>query len=345
MEHSLRRRRALVARDFHWVKQLVWVYFLLLIFEGALRKWILPAYANPLLIIRDPVVIVAYYLAWRSGLFPRNLFIGVAAVIALASLVAGFAVLPNSPAIVVYGLRTNFLQIPFIFLIARVWNAEDVERVGYWILVIALPMAALMALQFLAPPQSFINSGAGDNTEQIMSALGRIRPPGTFSYIVGPVYFYATVTAFLLNNTFYKRYPTWLIAAATVALLSALAVSGSRSMLASVVIVFIVAWFFTALLRPIIAFRWLGAVAVVGVVALALSNLSFFQTGVTVFSARLSNASGSEGGALGALARLAAGYTGFWPALYEAPLFWQRSGHGNQRRSGADARQIAVHLV
>ena len=36
----------------------VWLNFLLLIFEGALRKWILPSLATPLLIIRDPIALI-----------------------------------------------------------------------------------------------------------------------------------------------------------------------------------------------------------------------------------------------------------------------------------------------
>src|SRR5689334_1766816 len=65
-------------RPLRW---LIWTYFWLLIFEGALRKWVAPSLANPLLIIRDPVVIAIYALAFARGIFPLNRF-----VIALAAL-------------------------------------------------------------------------------------------------------------------------------------------------------------------------------------------------------------------------------------------------------------------
>src|SRR5438309_4530609 len=45
------------------IRALIWLYLVLLIFEGALRKWIVPQLSNPLLIIRDPVVIAIYMLA------------------------------------------------------------------------------------------------------------------------------------------------------------------------------------------------------------------------------------------------------------------------------------------
>ena len=316
------------SHDKFWIKRLIWTYLFLLIFEGALRKWVLPSAANALLLIRDPVVLAAYFLAWRSGLFPRNAFISAAALLALGCLTAGLLALPDSTAVAIYGLRTNFFQLPFIFLVAKVFDARDVERVGYWTLILAMPMAALMAFQFLSPPGAFINSGADEAFGQITSAMGRIRPPGTFSFISGPVYLYSVVAAFLLNNQFGQKYPAWLVWGATLATLCASAVSGSRSLVAAMGVVFVVGLFCSILLKPQMALRWIASVVVMGVLVYFLSNLSFFQTGLTVFTARVSAASGSEGGALGALARVGSGFVGFIPALYEAPLFGQGLGLG-----------------
>jgi hypothetical protein len=39
------------------LRQLLWLYFWLLIFEGALRKWLLPGLSTPLLLVRDPVAL------------------------------------------------------------------------------------------------------------------------------------------------------------------------------------------------------------------------------------------------------------------------------------------------
>ena len=54
------------------VRKLLWVYFWLLLLEGALRKWIVPQLSNPLLVIRDPFVLAIYYYALRAHVFPRN---------------------------------------------------------------------------------------------------------------------------------------------------------------------------------------------------------------------------------------------------------------------------------
>jgi hypothetical protein len=75
------------------IKWLIWTYFLLLIYEGALRKWVLPGLANPLLIVRDPVVILIYILALSKGVFPEDSLvtwiIGLGLLTFLVSLVTG----------------------------------------------------------------------------------------------------------------------------------------------------------------------------------------------------------------------------------------------------------------
>lgn len=306
----------------------MWLYFFLLIFEGALRKWVVPGAANALLVVRDPVVLAAYFLALRGGLFPRNLFVTIAGVLGVATLTAGLLVNQESPAIALYGFRTNFLQLPFIFLIAKVFDARDVERAGFWFLLGAMPMAALMVLQFLAPPSSFINAGSEEQFAQIASAMGRIRPPGTFSFIVGPVFFFTMVTAFLLHTQFRKRYSNWLVLGATLATLCAAAVSGSRSLVAGIAVVFAVGLACSGVTRPLLALRWLGALAILAVAAFFLSNLPFFQFGLTVFTSRVSGASQIEGGALGFLARVFSGYTDFIPHLFDAPLWGRGLGLG-----------------
>ena len=51
------------------IRKLVWIYFILLMVEGALRKWLLKGLSEPLLIIRDPIVILIYFQAYNTGHF------------------------------------------------------------------------------------------------------------------------------------------------------------------------------------------------------------------------------------------------------------------------------------
>src|SRR5437764_9066444 len=172
------------------IRRLIYLYIFLLVIEGALRKWIVPQFSNPLLLVRDPVVLAIYFLAWRAHVFPRNRFILSLAVIAAISWIVSIFVLdpylPMSRILLVtaYGFRSNFLHLPLIFIFASVFDADDVRRIGWWILVGMIPMGVLMALQFHSAPDSFINRTVGlGEGEQITAAGGKIRHPAPFSSI------------------------------------------------------------------------------------------------------------------------------------------------------------------
>ena len=178
------------------LRRMIWLYFFLLVFEGALRKWALPSLGAPLLVIRDPLVLLIYIQAVRCRRFPVN-----GPMLAFFLLVLGFFLLAlyqiiasvgGGPMVAAYGLRTNFLHLPLIFVIPQVFSYMDVVKLGRWVLILSVPMTALMAWQFMSPPESWINAAtsASGNGQQITAALGRIRPAGTFSFATGAAHFY-----------------------------------------------------------------------------------------------------------------------------------------------------------
>ena len=70
------------------IRQLIWLYFWLLLVEGALRKWAMPRYSNPLLLVRDPVMLGIYFYALRAHVFPRNFWVTSLWIIGCMSFVA-----------------------------------------------------------------------------------------------------------------------------------------------------------------------------------------------------------------------------------------------------------------
>src|SRR5438445_357538 len=168
------------------IRRLIYLYLILLIFEGVLRKWIVPQFSNPLLVVRDPVVLAIYFLAWRARLFPRNAFVISLAIIGILSWITSIFVLdpyvPMSSILLVtaYGFRSNFLHFPLIFIFASVFDADDVRKIGWWILLGMIPMRLLMALQFHSAPDYLINRTVGlGEGEQITAGGGKLRPPAT----------------------------------------------------------------------------------------------------------------------------------------------------------------------
>ena len=165
--------------------------------------------------------------------FSVNGFVAVIVFIGVMSFLISFLAPFGDWRVAVFGLRCNFLHLPLIFIIGRVFSYEDVRRVGWCVLALSIPMAALMALQFRSPSDAWINRGAGEDAMMIASFDGRIRPSGTFSFISGIIYYCSLVTAFLVYGLMQKKvYPWWLTIAAGGALPLALAVSSSRGTVA-----------------------------------------------------------------------------------------------------------------
>ena len=194
---------------FQDLKRLLWLYFWLLIFEGAFRKWMLPQLSTPLLVMRDPVVLLIYALAMSRGIFPVNGLvqwtIGLAILCFFASLI-GIGTLK----VTVYGLHADFLHLPLVFLIPKIFNADDVKKIGLRLLWISIPMALLVMKQFRSSPDAWINAAAGgDLGGQLYAAAGRIRPAGTFSFVTGMVSFLSLAAAYLswnfLDGKIYRR--------------------------------------------------------------------------------------------------------------------------------------------
>jgi hypothetical protein len=281
---------------FREIRWLIWLYFFLLIFEGALRKWAVPSLANALLIVRDPVLLAIYAFAFSRRIFPVNGFTMAIGFLGLASFVASFMATFHDWRVALFGLRCNFLHLPLVFVIGRAFNYNDVRRLGWVMLMIALPMTALVVLQFQSPADAYVNRGAGEDSQMISSINGRIRPSGTFSFVSGIIYFYALTTAFLVFGLVQKRaYPWWLALAAGCALPVGLAVSSSRSTVASCAIV-LIAFGVALIARPSLALKTTKLVVIAFAIASVVGGMTMFQEGMEIFQARVEHAAEVEGG-------------------------------------------------
>jgi hypothetical protein len=284
------------------VRQLIWLYLWLLLIEGVLRKWVIPRFSDPLLLVRDPVMLGIYYYAIRAHVFPRNFwvnslwvlgFLSLVATILFArfSLISGYV--PTIPLLEVtlYGMRTNFLHLPIIFIMASVFDEDDVKKFGGWILVLMIPMCLLMIAQFKASPDSFINRTAGlSEAEQLTAGGGKIRPPGSFSFISGPVFYMSASAAFLIYGALRRTvYNNWLLISSGVALAIGIFISGSKS---SVIAVLLVVFALIAILivrpRAVNKFGWTLIIGVVG--AIIVSRLPIFKEGFQILSDRFTSA-------------------------------------------------------
>ncbi|MFC3198967.1 hypothetical protein ACFOET_15190 [Parapedobacter deserti] len=322
--HAKKRHERLVLL----LKRGIWLYFLLLIFEGALRKWFLPSLANPLLIVRDPIALALLIIAYHKGVFPKNgLMIG----FMLTALISFFVTLifaHGNIVVAVYGLRILVIHVPFMFLIGKVFRRQDVAEIGKAMVWIAIPMTILIAFQFYSPQSAWVNRGVGGDVEGagFSGALGFARPPGTFSFTNGTTLFYGMLAPFIIQFWLYKdkAVSRWVLLLASIGLLAAIPLSISRALLFQVGVSFIFTLFVIAK-RPRLLKSLVIALVSFAILVAILQSFAFFQTATAAFMARFEAANESEGGMEGVLVDRFLG--GMYTAVFgeqDIP-FW---GHG-----------------
>jgi hypothetical protein len=316
-------------RSITYIKRLIWLYFILLIIEGSLRKWVLPRFSDVLLVVRDPVVLGIYFMAIKARVFPRKgwvLWLGVIAVLSwLVSLVVLEPYLPLKPLLLVtgFGFRSNFLHLPLIFVIGRVFDQEDVLTMGKWVLIGLIPMCVLLAVQFNAAPDAWINRTAGlGETQQITAGGGKIRPPGPFSFVSGVIFYAALSAAFLLYGALTRGvYRNWLLFGGGFALVVTIGVSGSRSVLLAVLVV-VSSLLAIIFFRPSAMNQFGRNLLIVVVVGLVAVQLPVFKEGVQLLSERFTRVAEEEQKSIasGLVERTFSGFTEGFLLLGRAPI-------------------------
>lgn len=332
-----------------YIRQLIWLYFWLLLTEGALRKWIVPQLSNPLLIVRDPVALAIYFFAIRAHVFPRNRWTIALGIIAALTLLSTFAqLLPYIPPKMIamvagYGVHANYFHLPLIFVIARVLRPEDLKKFGWWILLLLIPMSILLVAQFRAAPDALVNRTAGGEGEMMTAALGKVRTAGPFSFVIGVVAFYSLATGYLVWGVLTRgTYKNWLLAAAGIALVIGIAVSGSRSVVAACAVV-IASLLVVTVLRPNLINRFGQVLIVVLILAFVVSRTPIFKEGMRVMTTRFTEvAEASEQSVAGSvLSRLWSTFSEGFYVLTKAPLL----GYGLGIGTNAGAKLLTGHAL
>ena len=225
------------------VVRLVFAVYLLAIFEGALRKYVLPEFGQYIFFVRDPLVAWAFVIATRWRLWPRReLLWGVtqaAAVLGGVLLVLQVAFGPPSDLRLLlgaYGWRAYFFYTPLAFLVGTTFERDDLRRLARVTLLLAVPIAVLVTAQFFSSPDAPINVGTAEDKllqfQNLVVDTTHVRPAGPFSSNVGQGQFDATAFAMLLalmvTPAVRRRVglPTLVVGGAAV--LACVALSGSR---------------------------------------------------------------------------------------------------------------------
>lgn len=314
------------------IKRGVWLYFFLLIFEGALRKWFMPGFATPLLVVRDPLALWLLFTAWQKNIFPVNIYSSGMMLIGIIGVFLAVFFGHGNLQVALFGARPMILHFPLIFVIGKVFTKEDVEKVGKVILWISIPMGVLIALQFYSPQSALVNRGVGGDMEGSgfnAGALGYFRPSGTFSFTTGNTLFFTLLAPFIFYFWLQpKSANRLLLIGATLSLFAAIPISISRGLLFQVIVTLLFTIVATSR-NPKFLRQILGASIAGSLIFFILSNTEFFQTAIEVFSLRFESASEYEGGLKGTLIdRFLGGLLSSISQSYEQPFFGYGIGMG-----------------
>jgi len=221
------------------IKNLFWIYFILLLIEGGLRRWILPEFSNYLLLIRDPIALIILFVAYKNNLIPKNKYLSIVILVSILGFYTALFFGHGNLQVAIYGSRILLLHFPLIFIFGNILDRNDLILFGKVILLISIPMAILITIQFYSPQSAWVNRGVGGNIEGAgFQGTGEyFRPPGTFSFITGVTSFFTIVGCFVFYfwiNTKKINFP--LLISSTIAFLVSIPTSISRTLFFSVFI-------------------------------------------------------------------------------------------------------------
>lgn len=190
-----------------WISSLNWrvavkVALVLVIFEGVLRKWVLPQASDLIYFLKDFVLLGAYlrYYLGSEPKYPLKITIVTIAIFMAIGWCVFQAFNPSlgSPIIGFFGLKAYFFYIPLMWMVPTLFQSEEeLYKFLRSYLLLAIPVCLLAVAQFFSPSSSFINVYAGGQ-EATATVGGAVRVTGTFPYILGYSTYLTTCFSFLI---------------------------------------------------------------------------------------------------------------------------------------------------
>lgn len=313
------------------LKSGIYFYLFLLIFEGALRKWLLPSLSGPIALIRDPLALLLIILALKKRLLVFNIYLASTVFVGVIALGTTLIVGHGNLGVSLYGARILLLQFPLIFIIGNVLNQKDVLKLGNALLWMAIPMTALMIAQFYSPQSAWVNRGIGGDTEGagFSGALGYFRPPGTFSFILGLTQFYGIAACYIVYFWFNQHLTNrFVLILATLGLIAAIPYSISRTLLYQTVLTLLF-MVFAALFKPKYVPKIIFGFAGTILLFVVLGSTGLLSTPLEAFTSRFEGATNIEGGVGGTIIdRYLGGMLNAILGYSDAPFFGYGLGIG-----------------
>ncbi|HEX6902208.1 MAG TPA: hypothetical protein VF789_21000 [Thermoanaerobaculia bacterium] len=228
----------------------------LVIFEGAIRKWLLPGAQDLIYFAKDVLFLGSYigYFLDRPRLRIRTPALpGLYGLLALTAVLGLFQIFnPNLPNLLVgiFGFKAYFFYAPLLFVLPAAFpNDAALYRFLRLYALIAIPIGLLATAQFFSPASSFLNAYARTTQENAyIATFGSstfVRVTATFPFITGyTAYLVATVILILalLGASGWRFRGNLLMFGALVMTILGMLMTGSRGPVLMLALLFPLYW-------------------------------------------------------------------------------------------------------
>ncbi|MDB9458674.1 hypothetical protein PN473_09705, partial [Dolichospermum circinale CS-545/17] len=173
---------------------------IIVVLEGALRKWVLPQASDMIYFLKDIILLGAYLKFYsssepkyhrKSGFLTITLF--------LCTGWCAFQIFNpslGSPIIGIFGFKAYLFYIPLMWMLPTLFESqEELYQFLRNYLLLVIPVSILAIVQFFSPTNSPLNVYAPGAVKQVATAGENVRVTGTFPYIAG----YSTYMSFCFS--------------------------------------------------------------------------------------------------------------------------------------------------
>jgi hypothetical protein len=270
---------------------------IVVIIEGAVRKWFLPSASELVYFYKDVlmlVILIGYYKQRSKSpfLIKRHLKIVSLMLALFATYAVAAMIIPGGPHLLIglLGLKAYCLYIPLAFMVPRAFDTkEKVTNFLKWYLLIVLPVAAIGAMQFVDSDQNssinrYVATGEGAAKPADIAIFAGssgdyyVRVTSTFSYVSGLSTYLPMMFALLLGLTslYSMRHMSRGVRALYYIALGAAVVTslmtGSRASVLAIAVIAVVFYFFASTRN---LFRRVQHIALVGILVYAAITTLF----------------------------------------------------------------------
>ncbi len=338
---------------------LIFLFYWAIIFEGAIRKWVFPEFANYLYFMRDPVVFLIYAFALRNNLLPRistaylaGLFLAISSTIftffQYFSLDVPWYILGG-------GWRNHFFLIPLAFIIEKNFQRDDFVRLFKQTLKLTPFILVIAYFQSTSPRDAWINSGSGTDEGIFFLPHGVAqeitRTQGLFTSSVGHMIFVGSLFSSIFvayTSGIYKKvfsgYEWWIYFFSTLGILG---LCGQRGTFILIIIIFFGA-LFSAFFLPKVRFNSIFKIAGLMVLFSLILFPTFFkaQTDALLFRVRGASVGSSRPDIIGfdLVERIIGGATYFVAQLPTTPLMGYGLGIGSNAATLMKIRTVELSI-